>query len=152
LCFENEYERKMMYYIGIDPGNNGCIAVVDDSGYVRHWLNLKDKTEHDIAQFLAEFDDGRAVIERVSSSPQMGVVSAFTFGRSYGFLRGLMVAMHIRFREVTPAVWQKRMGCKSGGDKNVTKAAAQKLWPSQKFTHANSDATLIAEYGRLTHQ
>ncbi len=141
-----------MYHIGIDPGNNGCIAVVDDSGYVRNWLNLKDKTEHEIAEFLVEFDDGRAVIERVSSSPQMGVVSAFTFGRNYGFLRGLMVAMRIPFREVTPAVWQKRMNCMTKGDKSITRAAAQKLWPNNKWTNANSDATLIAEYGRLTHQ
>lgn len=141
------------YHIGVDPGANGCIAVIDSRGQILDWLNLKDKTEHDIANWLQEYDcSSEAVIERVSSSPQMGVVSAFSFGRSYGFLRGLLVAMRIKLREVSPAVWQKEMQCRSGGDKNLTKAAAQKLWPSNKFTHANSDATLLAEYGRRTHQ
>lgn len=141
-----------MGYIGIDPGANGCIAVVDTVGYIRDYLTLKDKTEHDIADWLVDFDYAKdAVIERVSSSPQMGVTSSFSFGRSYGFLRGLLVAMHIPFREVTPATWQKHMKCLTKGNKNVTKAAAQKRWPSNTFTHGNSDGCLLAEYCRVTH-
>jgi hypothetical protein len=40
------------------------------------------------------------------------------------------------------------MQCLTKGDKNVSKAAAQRLWPKLKITHANADALLIAEYGR----
>jgi Holliday junction resolvasome RuvABC endonuclease subunit len=87
-------------------------------------------------------------MEKVSSSPQMGVVSAFSFGKSQGFLIGLLTAMKIPYHEVTPQKWQKAMGCMSGGDKNVTKHAAQKLWPHLKITHRDADARLIAEYGR----
>jgi len=41
------------------------------------------------------------------------------------------------------------MSCRTKGDKNVSKHAAQKLWPHLKITHRDADARLIAEYGRL---
>jgi crossover junction endodeoxyribonuclease RuvC len=142
-------------YIGIDPGVSGGIAVVGDGeqylGPPR--LKLKDATELDIAAFLAyiNVDTAFAVIEQVSSSPQMGVVSAFTFGQSYGFLRGLLSALAIPFVPVRPQKWQKAMGCMSKGDKNVTKAKAQQLYPGEKITHATADALLLATYCRQNH-
>jgi crossover junction endodeoxyribonuclease RuvC len=140
-------------FIGIDPGANGCIVAITADGSVRHRFNLKDKTPHDIGEFFNDLgaeDITEAVIEKVSSSPQQGVVSAFSFGKSYGLLIGMLASYRIPYREETPQKWQKYMGCMSKGDKNVTKAAAQRLWPSDKFTHANADATLIAEYCRMT--
>lgn len=92
-----------------------------------------------------------AVIERVHSMPKQGVASSFKFGRSYGFLRGCLIASGIPFEEVTPQVWQKALGCLSRGDKNVTKARAQQLFPSLKITHATADALLLAEYARRLH-
>lgn len=59
-----------------------------------------------------------------------------------------IAAHQVPFTEVTPQKWQRAMGCLSGGDKNVTKARAQQLWPTLKLTHANSDAYLLAEYAR----
>jgi hypothetical protein len=44
-------------------------------------------------------------------------------------------------------VWQKSLGCLTHGDKNVSKAAAQRLFPGMKITHATADALLIAYYG-----
>ena len=141
-----------MIFIGIDPGVGGGIAVVGD-GEQYHGpprLKLKDATERDIVEWLnaINVDEPRACIEAVSSSPQMGVVSAFTFGRSYGFLRGLLTALAIPYVEVRPQKWQKAMGCLSKGDKNVTKGAAQRLYPGEKITHATADALLLATYCR----
>jgi Holliday junction resolvasome RuvABC endonuclease subunit len=118
---------------------------------------LKDKTEADISQWLWGLNEGTndryaAVIEKVSSSPQMGVVSAFTFGRSYGFLRGVLAANAIKYVEVRPQAWQKAMGCLTKGDKNVTKALAQQLYPGEKITHATADALLLATYCRRHHK
>ena len=139
-----------MIYLGIDPGKSGAIAGVwaDGSPFASHAHG--DWTEHDIAEWLLGFDleQCKAVIEKVASSPQMGVTSSFTFGRSYGFLRGVLAAYRVPFLEVSPQKWQKAMGCLTKGDKNVSKAAAQRLWPTLKLTHRNSDAMLLAEYGR----
>lgn len=139
-----------MIYIGIDPGMSGAIAVLGDEK--PEWVKCSE-TEHDIAAFLMDWNprEAFACIEKVHAMPRQGVSSTFKFGTSYGFLRGLLVASSIPFREVTPAKWQGDMNCRTKGDKNITKAAAQKLWPSLKITHANADALLIAEYCRRTH-
>jgi hypothetical protein len=147
-----------IFYIGIDPGKSGAIAMMDftDEPKIRT-LKMKDATERDVYEFL----DGPpgnlngwsrcAVIEKVASSPQMGVVSAFTFGKSYGFLRGALTGCRIPFVEVTPQKWQKAMGCMTKGDKNVSKAKAQQLYPNEKITHATADALLLATYCRQNH-
>lgn len=137
-------------YLGIDPGKSGAISAIwsDGEPSLSH-IKLKE-TEQDIADWLSQFDltKSKATIERVASSPQMGVVSAFAFGRSYGFLRGLLCGMRIPVLEVAPVKWQTAMECRTKGDKNASKAAAQRRWPSLKITHANADSLLLAEYGR----
>lgn len=139
------------FCFGIDPGKSGSISVLWWDGKPYAKSQKLSETEADIADYFDAFhieNDACAVIEKVSASPQMGVTSAFTFGRSYGFLRGLLIAHKIPFVEVSPQKWQKAMGCLTGGNKNVSKAAAQQRWPNIKITHANADSLLIAEYCR----
>lgn len=143
-------QRTIDVYLGIDPGKSGSISAIWSDGLPATSYARGDWTEADQAEWLRQFDLERAVcvIERVSSSPQMGVKSSFTFGASYGFLRGLLAAMQVPYREVSPQTWQKTMGCMSKGDKNKTKGAAQQRWPQMKITHRNADSLLIAEYAR----
>jgi crossover junction endodeoxyribonuclease RuvC len=89
-----------------------------------------------------------ATIEAVHAMPKQGVTSSFTFGKGYGALLMALTAAGIPFETVTPQKWQKALGCLSKGDKNVTKRKAQQLWPHIQWSHATSDAALIAEYGR----
>ena len=65
--------------------------------------------------------------------------------QSYGFLRGLLRAFAIPFDRIEPRQWQDAMECRTGGDKNISKAKAQQLWPELKITHAIADALLLAE-------
>lgn len=137
-----------MIFIGIDPGKGGGLAVIEESGLVKDWIKMPE-TETDLIDWLRGLrGQPRATLERVRSSPQMGVASAFTFGRGYGSLRMGLIACGIPFDEVTPQKWQRAMNCLTGGDKNVSKARAQELFPTVKITHAIADALLIAEYGR----
>lgn len=141
--------------IGVDPGANGAIAWIDERGkscVERMPDTLQDLWEliRDITNFPRSAIDGRkykAYIEQVSSSPQMGVVSAFSFGRGYGNLEMALTAAGIPFERVRPQVWQKALGCMTKGDKNVSKRKAQELFPDKKITHATADALLIAIYG-----
>ena len=55
----------------------------------------------------------------------------------------------IPFEERVPAVWQQIMGCRTKGDKNVSKARAQQLFPQLNVTHAVADALLIASAARI---
>lgn len=142
-----------MLYVGVDPGAGGGIAVVNEAGAAQQWTPMPE-TERDVLDWLqlhvgAEGDGRhRAVLEKVSATPQMGVSSAFSFGRNVGGLRMALVAASLPFDEVPAVRWQKALGCRSGGDKNVTKRRAQELFPSVKVTHAVADALLLAEYCR----
>jgi Holliday junction resolvasome RuvABC endonuclease subunit len=139
-----------MNYLGIDPGLSGAAVLLNESGGLVSSIRL-EATEHDISQFLRHCVDRDvlfAYLERAQSMPKQGVSSTFKFGMSYGFLRGCLVSHRIPFEEVGPRKWQTVLGCLSGGDKNITKARAQQLFPDVKVTHHIADAMLIAEYCR----
>jgi len=141
-----------MIYIGIDPGMSGGIAIIDDTGFLAATLVIKGSTEHDVADWLRDYSGSeslrpQAVIESVHSMPKQGVASSFKFGRSFGFLLGCLTCLKIPYTLATPQTWQKAMKCMTKGDKNVTKAAAQRLYPDfLHVTHANADAILLARY------
>jgi crossover junction endodeoxyribonuclease RuvC len=153
-CLNKEH-MKHQITIGVDPGANGAIAWIDERGkscVEKMPDTLQDLWELicDITNFPRSAIDGRkykAYLEAVSSSPQMGVVSSFSFGRGYGNLEMALTAAGIPFERVRPQVWQKAMGCMTKGDKNISKAKAQELFPDKKVIHATADALLIALYG-----
>jgi hypothetical protein len=134
--------------IGIDPGANGAIAWIDERG--RACVEKMPDTLLDLYEIFHNLnieDNCKAYLEQVASSPQMGVVSAFSFGRGYGNLEMALTAAGIPFERVRPQVWQKALGCMTKGDKNITKRKAQEIFPDIKITHATADALLIAQYG-----
>jgi crossover junction endodeoxyribonuclease RuvC len=143
-----------MITIGIDPGKNGAIAWIENG---KPCVEKMPETLQDLWELFESIlvevapiyraTQTKAYLELVHSSPQMGVKSSFTFGQGFGHLEMALTAAGIPFERVRPQVWQKAMGCMSGGDKNVTKARAQELFPSLKVTHATADALLIASYG-----
>lgn len=154
-----------MHYIGIDPGKGGGMALLADDGRVVDVRKMPE-TERDLADIFEEWIDAgraegprpvKAMLERVNAGAwgagkggqKMGVSSAFSFGMGYGGLRMALTVLKIPFDLVSPQTWQKVIGCLTKGDKNVSKAKAQQLFPSvKKVTHANADALLIAEYCR----
>jgi crossover junction endodeoxyribonuclease RuvC len=142
----------MKAIIGIDPGANGGIAwITDGKACVERMPDTLQDLWDLVVSISLEVGTGgtgiRAYLEAVSSSPQMGVVSSFSFGRGYGNLEMALTAAGIPFERVRPQVWQKALGCMTKGDKNVSKRKAQELFPDRKVTHATADALLIAYYG-----
>jgi len=141
----------MKYFVGIDPGFSGGLAVLDECGKVVLLEKFKDCTERDLLEmFLRIPEESFLLIEKVGAMPKQGVASTFQFGFHYGCLVGLAAARGLPYDFVRPQVWQKALGCLTKGDKNITKAAAQRLFPQQNITHAVADALLIAEYNRRT--
>ncbi len=140
--------------LGIDPGKSGGVAVVGDGFAEAAKLAATERDTWDQIRMAAgscEF----AYIEKVHAFPGQGVSSTFKFGQSYGFLRACLIGAGIPFEAVTPQKWQRSLSCLTKGDKNITKAKAQELFPffrtfagGLKITHATADALLIAEYGR----
>jgi crossover junction endodeoxyribonuclease RuvC len=155
-----------MIYLGIDPGKSGGIAAIHDGSRIIHVWKMP-ATERDLLDLLAPYNQVPivvrdplerpgpgviAMIEQVGVMPKQGIVSAFTFGKNVGALHMALAAARIPYDQVLPAKWQLVLGCRSGGDKNVTKRRAQQLFPTLTVTHAIADALLIAEYARRLHR
>ena len=141
-----------MTTIGIDVGKNGAIAWITDG---KTCVEKMPDTLQDLWELIVSISLNTGIgcrrifayVEQVSSSPQMGVKSAFSFGQGFGHLEMALTAAGISFERIRPQVWQKSLGCMTGGDKNITKRRAQELFPGHKITHATADALLIAYYG-----
>lgn len=145
----------MRCWLGIDPGKNGAIACITAANDLRVLKHLGEYEDAVLIGWICQLlQDGlvpaNTVVEKVHSSPQMGVKSAFTFGEQFARVCFLVAAAGLPHRLVSPQKWQKTLGCMTGGDKNLTKAFALDLFPNHKATHADSDAICIAEYARRT--
>lgn len=140
----------IMIIVGIDPGQSGGIAILSGLGIQAYKMPETERDIYDLLDNVEGANDAyvKVFLEAVHSMPGQGVASSFKFGRSYGFLRGLIAALKYPLHDVTPQRWQKALGCLSHGDKNVTKQRAQQWFPQLKVTHATADALLIATWGK----
>ena len=146
----------MKKYIGIDPGDQGGIAVLSADGSVVEVAKIPT-TPMDVLDFLSKYkDDSYCILARVGGLPGQGGSAMFNFGKGYGHLQMALLALGIPTNDVTPNKWEKSFQLGSSGKygktewKNRLKAKAQQLFPSlgRKITLATCDALLIAEYGR----
>ena len=142
--------------LGLDPGVRGGVAVLrpDRSIAVVHAFR-PDMTEQELfslvrscARLLKQMTGEDAFLEQVGYMKGDGGLGAFTFGKVYGIAKAALWAGEVHVRDVSPMTWQAKMGCLSGGNKNVTKEKARAIFPKQKITHAIADALLIARYGQ----
>ncbi len=137
--------------VGIDPGWSGGIALLQMDGTFWEARSFAGKTEADIIEDVRALATGApriVYLERVHSMPGQGVSACFKFGWIYGLLRGLVIGSS-RVIDVTPQAWQKALGCLTKGDKNISKAKAQGLFPGVKVTHHVADALCISYFGYL---
>ena len=138
-----------MIVVGVDPGKTGAIAALD--GFAGELIEVYDMpvvgkqkgvNVHmlaDIVQHLTSAQSATFVIEDVTSSPQMGVVSAFSFGRSKGIVEAAAAMTANRIVYVTPSKWKREM--RLGKDKGEARARAIERWPRhlEKFKRVKDD-------------
>lgn len=156
---------QLSYYAGIDPGLSGAIAFwhpetkdlsIFDMPTHQVTINAKKKSRLDIYAIGNIFDAWRlkikaAVLEDVTSSPQMGVVSAFTFGETVGVMKGALAANVIPLHLARPAEWKRVLRLSS--DKDASRALASKIAPQhsrlweRKMDDGRAEAFLLAWYG-----
>lgn len=155
-----------MIYLGIDPGTNGGVAVVCDvGGGLAVETHPMPEQPGDLVELLRSYGTiAYAVCEKVgpnrgTGDRRQGASSMFTFGRGFGRIEASLVACGVPHEFYPPQVWQAAMGVrrtdKAESDtakKNRHKAAAGRLFPGVKITHAVADALLICEFARRTHR
>ena len=150
-----------MLIVGIDPGANGAIAILDsenpDSVAL---LDLKKTTINNIHNWLhsqLRFRGSEIWIEDIHSMYGMSAKSNFSFGRNLGTILAITELLKgIPPKTVTPKIWQKYVGVTAKGKaikKQVAKIA-QYLYPQAELhgkrgglLDGRSDALMIAYYG-----
>jgi crossover junction endodeoxyribonuclease RuvC len=153
--------------LGIDPGLRGALALLDlDKGTLEvedvPTIEAGTGSKRVLDEYkLAWWVDNKAksiseaLIERVSAMPGQGVVSMFSFGTTYGLLRGIVAANFIPTRLVTPNAWKSSLSVPAA--KDGARARASQLFPryaplwARAKDDGRAEAAMIAYYG-ATHE
>lgn len=140
--------------LGIDPGKTGAIALLTDCDSVLEVIDMPEP--YRLGEYLARHAHETAVIEKQGAFARggrtMGATSAFTTGRGYGILLGMLIAYNYEIVEVTPQLWKRRAGL-IGEPKSASLELARKIHPNmrdqltRKKDHGRAEAMLIAQYG-----
>lgn len=174
-----------MYVIGIDPGESGAMAIIPKEairntkvfplqklgydGVIDVMNDLKRQPFEPKTPWDNQFD---VFLELPSLNPWLpgkpchackrpptrNSQSFFKLGMSIGQWEGVFRTLGVSMTHVNPRTWMAFLGCKTGGDKKITRTFAQKMFPTltkmQKngkevsiVTHDVADSLLIALYG-----
>lgn len=153
----------MTRILGCDPGVNGAFSLIDTEAWTIAVTDMPKEPgtggKNAVSPVLVSdiFRGAQAdhlFIELVHSSPQMGVTSAFSFGRSLGIVHG--AAYHdggLTVTEVRPQEWKGKT--LTPKDKNEARRRAMQLLPcaASLFQRVKDDgraeSAIIAFYGCL---
>ena len=151
-----------MVWIGIDPGAKGGYAVIDNAKVVYAsvrafpWDDDLFVCEMRGIKNLANGIKIIAAVEKVGAMPGQGVTSMFNFGKSAGYIEGVLSALGIPYQLVPPAKWKKEFSL-IGKDKQASIITCRKLFPELDLKRTDrcrtdsdgkAEATLLAEYAR----
>lgn len=143
-------------FIGIDVGQNGGYAVIgQDREYAMPWDDAKFAESIRGLSFRA--GGLIAYVEKVNAMPKQGVTSMFKFGKSAGFIEGVLTACRVPYQLIPPQKWKKEYSL--GSDKKDSIIVCERLFPQVSLLRTErcttkhdgmAEALLIAEYARRT--
>lgn len=154
-----------MIIIGIDPGITGAIAwfaedgklvSVGDLPMIKVKVGKGFRTQmvpSALADALATLpqDNVHVFLEQVASRPGEGAVGAFSFGRGFGQIEGVLAGMLVPYTLVPPGKWKKALAVPA--DKGQARMRACREFPAfaAQFARVKDDgraeASLIGLYG-----
>lgn len=110
-----------MIIVGIDPGKEGAVAVLNNVADGRLELfqtptlpGGTGRTRYNpagMAQLLRQFPTSRTTvyIELVHAMPLQGTVSMFSMGEGLGIWQGILAALQLPYEMVSPQRWKREM-------------------------------------------
>lgn len=144
-----------MIYLGIDPGKAGGYAWIwGDAVQAFPWDD--EMFVQEVRSLAASGEYIRAAVEKVGARPGQGTVSMFSFGKSAGFIEGVLTALGVGYQLIPPARWKREFSL-IGSDKQASIATCRRLFPGLDLkrtercrtdSDGKAEATLLAEYAR----
>lgn len=145
-----------MIFVGIDPGQKGGYCYIMD-GVPKAFPWDDTFFVHDMRCLVNIKDEGIvAAVEKVGAMHGQGVTSMFSFGKSAGYIEGVLAALGIPFQLVPPVKWKKEFSL-IGKDKRASIECCKRLFPGLDLrrtercrtdSDGKAEAALIAEYAR----
>mgnify|MGYP001426308030 CR=1 FL=1 len=159
-----------MIIIGIDPGINGAISVVENKKILEVYdtptmidgkKNKRQINSAQVTNIIKERQKNNneviVVVEQVNAMPGQGVTSMFNFGQSFGVIKGICSAMKLPIHFVRPTKWKKYFNL-INTSKDASRSRAIEIFPKvsdklkRKKDANKSDAILIASYYYNTYK
>ena len=149
----------MKISIGIDPGKSGGVSVIWDKGGVSS-VPYDDIEFIELIQSIDIYSSSENIpivccVEKVGAMPGQGVTSMFTFGKSAGFIEGVLQALGIPYQLIPPRKWKKEYSLNSDKQKSIE--VCKKLFPGVSLRRTDrcttdhdgmAESLLMAEYAR----
>ncbi len=153
----------MKVWCGIDPGKKGGYAFIkkSDDGTQNVSAKIWDDCDfvNDLNDLVAWVDrrNGSIVcaVEKVGSMHGQGVKSTFSFGKSAGYIEGVLTALKIPYQLVPPQKWKKSFSLSN--DKKQSIETCKRLFPNVDLratqrcrtdSDGKAESLLLAEYAR----
>lgn len=150
-----------MIYLGVDPGAKGAVSAIDENNKVlfavpmsrQNLINCIKKIRFDT---ITNNDGVIACVEKVGAMPGQGVTSMFSFGKSAGFIEGVLESFEIPYQLVPPQTWKKSFSLLHK-DKKASIEMCKQLFPGinllptercRKESDGLAEATLMALYAK----
>lgn len=160
-----------MYFLGVDGGMSGAMAVVDDDGALFELIDTpslplpkSDGGTHHVLDWkralsylriwpldFAFFEKGQELVRVGNDGQRRRQSGMYDYGFTNGTMFGLAVAVGHKCSIVTPQDWKRSLHL-LGRDKDASRDLATELWPGEahrwkaKTHHNRAEAALIALY------
>jgi len=149
--------------VGIDPGVSGAICILRngkvtmtcdmpimvDGTKSKRQVNAAELANILINEKIGEQD--KIILESVSAMPGQGVTGMFSFGQSFGVIKGVCAALKLPLHLVRPVKWKKHFNLLNS-EKDASRTKVIEMYPyissqvSKKKDSNKADAILIAKY------
>lgn len=153
--------NKPKYYVGIDPGSKGAMAIIDSEGNVADIIDIDNNVDTYsglIIQFIDNLDkDFYVAVEDVCGRPGQSCAANTTFMKLAGYAELVGYFIATDFLKVKPQVWKKHFGLIFPKDMSKTDKKhksielAKELFPAvagqlTASKDGRAEALLIARY------
>ena len=142
-----------MIFVGIDPGKNMGVAVVD--AQKNTCFSFTVEKGKDLIDAVKEVYDNREspMLFVVEQQQPMGIPKAFfSVGHSMGYVEALLDSLGYPYTLVKIASWQRKIlgKCAKGSTKEAAKKYSERRFPDKvKRTEHEHDAICIECYGMM---
>ena len=131
-----------MKIIGIDPGLQGAIAILENNKVINLFemptmsegkKNKKQLNSALLVKLLKENistnEEVSVIVEQVNAMPGQGVTSMFNFGQTFGAIKGICASLELPIFFVRPSKWKKHFEL-INASKDSSRTKAIEMYPS----------------------